>query len=133
MSATTASNFLRKVLLADGVGAAAGAVALVALSAPLSALLGLPQLLLTIAGVLLGLIAAGVLWLASRERMPRAGVWAVIAVNVVWVLDSLLLLVSGYVNPTAFGQAFIVAQAAVVAVFAELEYIGLRRPQAVTA
>jgi hypothetical protein len=37
------------------------------------------------------------------------------------------------VAPTALGTAFVIAQAAVVALFAELQFIGLRRQSLVTA
>jgi hypothetical protein len=40
------------------------------------------------------------------------------------------LLVSGWVAPTALGYAFVIAQAAVVAVLAELQIAGLRRTTA---
>ncbi|WP_431267624.1 hypothetical protein [Dankookia sp. P2] len=53
--------------------------------------------------------------------------WVVILGNALWALDSLLLLVSGWVAPTALGGSFVVAQALVVALLAELEYTGLRR------
>ena len=61
---------------------------------------------------------------------PRAGVWAVIVLNVVWVANSLLLLASGWVAPALLGYAFVMGQAVVVAVLAELEFIGLRRAAA---
>jgi hypothetical protein len=54
-------------------------------------------------------------------------VWVVIIANALWVVDSLWLLVSGWVSPTALGVAFVLAQAAAVAVLTELEYIALRR------
>jgi hypothetical protein len=38
-----------------------------------------------------------------------------------------------FVAPTLLGYAFVIAQAIVVGVFAELQFIGLRRHDAVTA
>jgi hypothetical protein len=43
------------------------------------------------------------------------------------------LLVTDIVVPTALGYAFVSAQAAAVAVFAELQFIGLRRSEAAMA
>ena len=43
---------------------------------------------------------------------------------------SIGLLVSGWVAPTALGYAFVIAQAIVVGVFAELQFVGLRRSEA---
>jgi hypothetical protein len=39
----------------------------------------------------------------------------------------LLVLLSGVVDPTALGAAFIVDQALIVAAFAKLQFLGLRR------
>ncbi len=55
---------------------------------------------------------------------------AIIALNVLWVAGSIGLLMSGYVAPTMLGHAFVIAQALAVGVFAELQFIGLRRTQA---
>ena len=53
--------------------------------------------------------------------------------NVVWAIDSVVLLFTGWVAPNLLGYAFVVGQAAVVAVLADLEYVGLRRTAAVAA
>ena len=58
---------------------------------------------------------------------------AIIALNVAWVAGSIGLLMSGIVAPTVLGYAFVIFQAVVVGVFAELQFIGLRREQAATA
>lgn len=127
---TTISNssaFLRRVLLTDaGVGAFAGIVLLFA-AAPLAEILALPAPLLRYAGLALLPVAALILYVASRPQPPRFGVWAIIAVNVLWTIESFLLLFSGWVHPNALGQIFIAVQALMVAGFAELEFIGLRR------
>jgi hypothetical protein len=91
--------------------------------------LNLPADLLAWAGLSLLPFGAVVAWVALRENLSRAGVWLVIVLNVLWVVDSVLLLASGWVAPAKLGYAFLLAQAAVVAVFAELEYAGLRRLQ----
>jgi hypothetical protein len=59
-------------------------------------------------------------------------VWAIVAYNTLWAVDSVVLLVSGTVTPTALGYAFVIFQAAVVAGFAGLQIVGLRK-DAVTA
>jgi hypothetical protein len=48
-------------------------------------------------------------------------------------LDSVLLLFTGWVEPTGLGEVFVIAQAVVVAVVAELELVGLRRSTLVEA
>lgn len=125
--------FLRRVLLADAL--ASGATGLLAAAVPLSALLGLPDGLLRGAGLLLLPYAALVAWLALRAAPPpRWAVWCVVTVNALWAADSVILLLSGHVAPTALGTAFVLFQAAVVAGFALLQAMALRaRPAAAPA
>lgn len=126
-------QFLRRVLLVDAVAGAGMGALLIAAAAPLSTLLGLPVALLQGASAILLPFAVFLAWLALRVEQPRALVWLVIAVNVVWVIESVALLLLGWVHPTALGHAFVLMQAAFVAVLAELEFIGLRRMPAVHA
>lgn len=125
--------FLRRVLLADAAASAATGLLLGLGAEPLEPLLGLPAALMRAAGYALLPFAALVAFLALRDRIPRAGVWTVIAVNALWVIDSVGLLLSGQVAPTGFGQVFVAAQAIVVAAFAELEFSALRRLPAAAA
>ncbi|WKB52489.1 hypothetical protein [Eleftheria terrae] len=118
---------LRRVLWADALASAGTGALLVLGASSLAQWLGLPATLLMLAGASLLPFAALVAWLASRQRLPRAGLWALVAYNAMWVLDSALLLVSGWVQPSLLGQAFVVLQAVVVGALAELQYLGLRR------
>lgn len=120
-------SFLRRVLVLDAVSSGAMGLAMLAYGSFIANLLSLPVDLIREAGVVLLPFAAFVGYLASREQPHRSAVWAVIAINVVWAVDSVVLLFTGWVEPNALGYAFILAQAAVVGVFAELQYIGLRR------
>ena len=79
------------------------------------------------AGLILLPYAAVIAVLGTRATITRRAVWAVIAVNGIWVADSLILLASAWVSPTALGYAFVLAQALAVLVFAEAQYFGLRR------
>ena len=121
------SPLLRQALLADAVTTAACAALMIAGAGFLEGLLGLPATLLRAAGLLLIPFVAYVAMLGFRERVSRGAVWSVIGLNAVWVVDSVLLLVSGYVTPSGSGIAFVLAQAAVVAMYAELQFMGLRR------
>jgi hypothetical protein len=125
------SSFLRRALLADAAISGATGALMVAGAGLVDDLLGLHAMLLRYAGLSLFPFAAVVFWLAARETPPHAGVVAVIAANVLWAAGSILLLFTGWIAPTTLGVAFIVAQALVVAVFAELQVVGLRRPLAV--
>jgi hypothetical protein len=126
MQSIQSSPFLRLVLTVDAVSCAVMGASLLLFSAQLAPLFELPADLLREAGWVLIPFAAFLGYLASRRQAPRALVWAVIALNAVWVLDSILLLLTGWVAPNAWGYGFVILQAAAVGVLAELEYIGLR-------
>jgi CHASE2 domain-containing sensor protein len=125
--------FLRRVLLADAVSAFAMGAMLIVAAGMLEPLLGLPSLLLREAGFVLLPIAAFVAYAGLRKELSRRLVWAVIVCNALWVADSFILLFSGWVSPTVPGQVFVAGQAVVVAVFAELEFFGVRRARLAAA
>ena len=132
-SFTAPSPLLRKALLADALLSGITGLALLLAAGPLATLEGLPVGLLRWSGFILVPFAAFVAWLGTRERVQRPLVFAVVACNALWALDSVLLLVTGWVEPTILGEAFVLGQAAVVAVLAELEFLGLRRSTLVEA
>jgi hypothetical protein len=125
--------FLRTVLLADAIASGATGLLMIAGAGLLDGLLGLPVALLREAGLVLIPYVAFVAWIGTREAISRSAVQAVIVLNVLWVTGSIGLLMSGWVAPTMLGTAFVIAQAAVVAVLAELQFIGLRRGAAAAA
>ncbi|MBD0275830.1 MAG: hypothetical protein ICV73_28365, partial [Acetobacteraceae bacterium] len=70
---------------------------------------------------------AFVAWVgARRDGAPRNAVRAVAAINLLWALDSALLLALGPVSPNGFGVAFVLAQALVVLGFAAMQWTALR-------
>lgn len=125
--ATSNSAFLRRVLLFDAAASGAMGVLLLLAASTLAVWLGPPTALLRGAGLVLLPFAAWVTWIATRASISRRVVGAVIIVNALWVLDSVLLLFTGWVEPTTLGYAFVLAQAVVVGALAEAQYIGLRR------
>ena len=125
------SVFLRRVLWADAIVSAAVGVLMALGADALSGRLGLPPALLLLAGVALLPYAAYLVWLATRARVPRAAVWVPIVLNLVWAIDCAALLLGAGAQPTALGEAFIVLQIVTVLVFAELEFVALRRACAI--
>lgn len=126
------TRFLRVVLFADaGATAATGLLAATG-STMLQAHLGLPAPLLLYSGIALLPYAAGVAYVAAQSQISRGSVWIIVAANAAWAVDSLILLVLGWVHPTPLAYAFVIGQALVVAVFCELQLIGLRRASGVT-
>lgn len=121
------SLFLRRALQIDALFSGVSALLLVFGAGLLAPLTNLPEGFLRNTGLVLVVFVLGVGYLASRDMMPKLAVWAVIAINAVWTIDSIALLVSGWLSPNLLGQVFIVAQAIAVGVFAELEFMGLRK------
>jgi len=117
---------LRQALIADAVMGAVFGVLLTVGAGFLAPLLGLPETLLRSVGVILLPFAAALAYIGTRRPIRPAAAWAVIGINVLWVVDSIVLLLSGWVTPNTFGTAFIVFQAVAVALFAEVEYVALR-------
>ena len=129
MTHLTMSPLLRRALQADALASGAMGLLLALAAGPLEELLGLPRALLVGAGIGLLPFALALGWLANRESVRRGWIWAVLAINAVWVVDSVSLLASGWVEPTLLGKVFVIAQALAVALLAELEFFGLRRSQ----
>lgn len=127
MSSIISSRFLRNALTLDAAACAATGLLLAFGAGPLAGLLGFPEAFLRGAGLILLPCAALLALFASRETLPRLAVYAVIGINVMWIADSLLILVAGWFAPTGLGIAFVLAQAAAVAIVTELEVIGYRR------
>jgi hypothetical protein len=127
MQLVRTSSFLRWVLFADAATCVATGLLLTLGSGQLGEYLGLPSGLLRYSGISLLPFAALLVYLATRETLSSPVVWTVIVLNALWAIDSILLLLTGWVAPTELGSTFVVAQALGVAVFAILEYFGLKR------
>ena len=120
-------GLLRLALKLDALASGAlGALSLAA-GTVLDDLLGLPFALLMAVGLFLPAYAAFVWVVGTRRRVNRTAAWAVVAVNLVWVIDSVALVVAGWFPLSALGVAFVLAQAAAVFLFADLQFLGLRR------
>jgi hypothetical protein len=117
---------LRTALRLDAAASGGMGVLLLLGAGALAPMFDLPVALLRGSGLVLVPFALALVWLSARPRIPRVAAWTVIVANVLWTIDSLLLpAVRGY-EPSGFGTAFVVMQALAVAVFAGLEYAGLR-------
>jgi len=127
MSSIAMSSFLRRVLLADAVVSAGTGLVMLLGAGLLPAWLGLPSALLALAGALLLPYVALLLWLARQPQVPRAAIWFVVVCNLMWAADCLFVALGGSFAPTALGQAFIGVQVLSVLVFAELQFMALRR------
>jgi len=127
------SLLLRRALLADAIFSGTSAIVLTLGAGALAPLLNLPDAFLRETGLFLILYAALVGWLGTRQTMPKTWAAIVVAGNVAWTLASFALLFSTLVSPNLLGELMVAAQAIATGVFAELQYMGLRRSSSAMA
>ena len=126
MSLVQSPNFLRAVLYADAAASGATALLVIAGAGLLAPLLQLPEGLLLEAGLVLIPFVAFVLYVATRPVMPRLAVQAIAEINFVWAIGSIVLLLSGWVQPNALGIVFVAGQALAVAALGVAQYVALK-------
>jgi hypothetical protein len=117
---------LRRVLAFDAVsGAGTGALHLL-LAPVLSTWLGLPEALLQTSGIAIFAFVLLAGWLARQASPPRGPLMVIVLLNLAWAVACLWLVFGAPVNATPLGVVYLVVQAVVVFVLAELEWMGLR-------
>jgi len=124
---TADAGLLRFSLRLDAAITAANGLAYLAAFWLLDGALGVPGAFLAGVGAFLLAFAAFVGRLGAQPSPARGAVIAVIAANVLWALDSALLLAADWFTPTTAGQVVVALQAVGVAGLAALQYAGLRR------
>lgn len=124
-----ASRLLRRVLLCNAISSAALGLLLIVAGGLVSALMGVPEaaLLLRLLGAGLVLFGFGVEWVATRAPMNTAHAWAVITLDIAWIIGSIVLLPFIASELTLLGEAAIILVAAVVLVWAAGQITGVRR------
>ena len=126
-SVFSSPNFMRNVLRVDALSCVSCGLLQLAFPAQMAGLLGLPPALLAYTGEFLLVYAAIVAFVSTRKPISRHVAWLLVAGNLGWAAACVLLLVTGSVQPTVLGMAYVSMQALTVAVLAELQYFGLRR------
>lgn len=116
---------LRLSLRLDAVVTGINGLAYLALSGPIESLLGLDRGIGTAIGVFLLAYAVAVAVVAAPSRISGGASVGVIAVNLAWVVASVIA--AGGLGLTAVGVVWALLQALVVGAFAALQYLGLRR------
>jgi len=127
LAAIASSVSVRQAVLADGVISGAMGALLIVAASPLSGLLGISAGFLFWVGVALMPWMLALLLIGRKDQPGARAVETVIALNALWVVTSIGLILFGPFEMTALGIAFVVAQALAVAVFAELQFFGLKR------
>ena len=118
---TAGHPLLDVALKLDAVVTGANGAAYLVAAGPIGDLLGLSPSLLRGVGAFL-LAFAVLVYLAPRSAVP-----AIVAANAAWAAGSIVAAIADWGTPTTAGAVWIVVQAIVVAGFAELQLIALRR------
>ena len=121
-------GLLRNTLRANAVFSEISGLVFLLFAGRLSALIGIqPPLVFTVMGaVVLGYGA--LLWLGTRqpEVSRTLAIFAIVA-DVLWVVDSAVVLLTGWLPLTTAGMWIVAILADIVLVFAILQFVGLRR------
>lgn len=122
------SNILRNALRANASFSFFSGLILLLGAQPAAQFMGIQEpLVLRFMGIVLVLFAVDLIWIASKDPIDRRLAWAVTLLDVAWVLGSVVILITDLVPLTVAGRWAVALVAEVVAVFAVLEFIGLRR------
>ena len=124
---TISASTLRRVLWLDAASGFGMGLSHLALAGPLSGWTGIPAAWLQVAALVVLGAASLAAWLASRAVPPEGGVKLLAAGNFAWVAASLWVAFGAGLPLTALGLGWVLAQALVVLVMAELEWAGARR------
>ncbi|WP_252946010.1 hypothetical protein [Oceanicola sp. 502str15] len=122
---------MQTILAVDAATCVALGMLLVFASGPISVITAIPGSLLFFAGLLLLPIAVFMVIFTQTATVPAWAVQVIVAGNVLWVLGSTILPVTGLIAPNGLGWLFLLGQAAVVALFAGLEWAARQQSAAV--
>lgn len=126
---TVSVSTLRRVLGLDAACGIGLGLSHLALAGSLSTWTGIPANWLQVTALIVIVVASTAGWLAARTEPPVGGVRLLAAGNFAWVAASLWLAFGSGLPLTGLGLGWVLAQALVVLVMAELEWAGARGAQ----
>lgn len=130
-SRTGSLDWLRRALQVNGLVSGLTGLGLIAGAQPLAAAMGLPgPAILFVVGAGLLPFALALLGYVAREPVDPRAVLTIAILDVAWVAGSVLILLGGWLPLTTAGKWGIAIVADVVAVFAALEFYGVRQLRA---
>ena len=122
------TNFLKYAIRGNALFSGISGLTLALLARGVSVLTGIqPPLAITITGLILIGYAAWLWRLTNQPAIPPASAWLVIALDVLWVVGSVLAILAGWSPLNQTGKWLVAILADVVGLFAVLQYLGLRR------
>ena len=123
----TEKSFLQRAILGNALFSTVSGLLILLTAVPISQFMGLASpIILTMVGILLLLYMPFLVWLANQSPVPHRLAWIVIELDVLWVVGSLILIFTSLVSLTTGGKWLLAITADVVALFAILQYAGLR-------
>ncbi|MFH8619634.1 hypothetical protein ACH4E8_31800 [Streptomyces sp. NPDC017979] len=122
---TEPTVMLRRFLGLDAVVTGTNGIAYIAASGPLGRLLGVDAGVLLGVGIVILAYGLGVALVAARREPHRAAVTAVVDINLVYAVVSIVSVLLWF-EPTTAGAVWIPLQALVVAGFAVAQWASLR-------
>ena len=127
-SSSSQSNLLQKAIRANAVFSGLSGLVFLLAAGPIAELMGLAQpAFLSVTGILLLLYMPTLLAAARKNPVPKWIAWLIIDLDILWVIGSAVLIFTALVPLTAAGKWLIAIQADIVALFAIVQFIGLRR------
>ena len=120
-------GLVRLSLNLDAAVTGANGVAYLAAADALDGVLGVPAGFLRALGAFLVAFAALAAYTGTRERVSRSAVLGIVAVNVLWVIDSVTFAILDLHTPDTAGMIWTIVQALTVAQFAALQYYAVTR------
>jgi hypothetical protein len=124
---TVPPTFLRRVLVLDAIITGVNGLLYLFAAGPIAELLGIRSTPLPAIGAFLTAYGIAVAVAAKPARPPAWTTRLVIGTNIGWALISVAGAASGWLETNSIGTAWTTAQGFVVAGFAALQWIGLKR------
>ncbi|MEM7348969.1 MAG: hypothetical protein AAF485_32475 [Chloroflexota bacterium] len=122
------AGFLNRVLQANAIFSATSGLLFMAASGWVDNFLGLgAPLALVIIGAMLFAYSISLFQSARQTPVNRQFTWTAIVMDAGWVVGSIIILVTGVFSLTVAGNWAVAIVADIVAMFAILQYYGLKR------
>ena len=120
-------TLLRTALRANAAFSGVSGLTLIVAAGWLIDLLGVtPAGALVFVGANLLVLCGALLWVAARRPMPRGLAWTAVVLDALWVVGSLVLLLTDLLPLTTSGRWIIALLALIVAGFGGAQWAGLR-------
>jgi hypothetical protein len=120
---------LKNVLLLNGISSAATGMILLVFAREVAKLFGVLENEVFVAtGMFLLLFGGIVVYVSRKSTLQSTLVFVIIALDILWVLSSIAIVLLGLFTLSTLGYALIMGVAAWVGVMAYLQFKGLKQP-----